>query len=324
MRTINTLLVTAIAVSSLAGCTKNAFPLADEQKSFSQPTYYNNKVDIVMMVDNSSSMLQYQNKLANEIPGMIASLNAKSMDYRIVVVTSDVRSSGNGNRFVGTPKVLTPQTPDIANVLKTRIQQGQTGSDLEQGLTSIKTVLSPEYLNADGAGFLRQEALLAILALSNEEDFSSGSVASYKDFFDQLKPKFKGTNQAWLLNFIGIPNLQSSCNTALGGAFIDPGLRWIELADYTGGIVSPICDGTLANAVENVRKKIVQILTDFHLEREPKIETIVVRVNGNVVPRNSVNGWDYIPNGYIVRFYGTAVPGADDGISIDFSPVEAM
>jgi hypothetical protein len=323
MKTTKILMTAFLALSAIA-CTKNSFPLADEQKSFSQPTYYNNKVDIVMMVDNSSSMLQYQNKLANEIPGMIANLNAQGMDYHIVVVTSDVRNAGNGNRFVGSPKVLTRATPDVANVLKTRIQQGQTGSDLEQGLTSIKTVLSPDYLAGEGAGFLREEALLAILALSNEDDFSSGSVASYKDFFDQLKPKFKGTNQAWLLNFIGIPNLQSSCNTALGGSFIDPGLRWIELTEYTGGIISPICDGTLASAVENVRKKIVQILTDFHLEREPKVETIVVRVNGAIIPQSNVNGWEYIADGYIVRFHGSAVPGADDGISIDFSPIEAL
>lgn len=309
-----------------SGCSKQQYSLPDESIDFGQSVTYNNKVDVVIMVDNSSSMIQYQNKFANEVPGMLNSLNALGMDYRIVVVTSDMRSGGSGGQFVGSPRVLKKGDSNLSGVLSARVKQGQSGSDLERGLQSIVSVLSPDYLANDGVGFFREDALLAIIAVSNEDDYSSGSVADYAEFLEELKPKFKGTTQAWLVNFIGVPNLESSCTTAPtpGGEFREPGSRWIELAGLSGGRVEAICDSTLANAVDNVRKRIVQVLTDFHLGRKPKVETIKVRVNGVEVPKSNVNGWDYIAEGYIVRFYGSAVPGADDKISVDFTPAEAL
>ena len=322
------LIVTAIAILAIAfieaGCSKQQYSLPDQSQQFGQSVTYNNKVDVVMMVDNSSSMAQYQDKLAVQVPGMLNALNALGMDYRLVVVTTDMRSGGSGGMFLGSPKVLSVGSPNLASVLTARVRQGQTGSDLERGIESIRTVLSPSYLSGPGAGFLREDALLAIIALSNEDDYSSGSVDEIKTFFDTLKPKFKGTTQAWMVNFIGVPNLASSCSTVLGGEYKEPGLRWIGLANASGGQVEAICDNTLAKAVDNVRKRIVEVLTDFHLGRAPKLDTLSVKTNGQVVPQSTVNGWEYIADGYIVRFHGTAVPGADDKIVIDFTPASAM
>ncbi len=306
------------------GCSKQQYSLPDESQQFGQTVTYNNKADIVLMVDNSSSMLQYQSKLAAQVPAMINSLNALGMDYRIVVVTTDMRTNGSGGMFVGSPKILTRSTANLASVLSARVNQGETGSDLERGLDSIRSVLQTSYLSNEGAGFFRDDALLAVIALSNEDDYSSGSVADYEAFFDTLKPKFKGTTQAWMVNFIGVPNLASSCSTTLDSTYKEPGSRWIELANYSGGKVEAICDTSLAAAVDNVRKRIVEVLTDYHLSRKPKVETIVVKINGKTIPQSMTNGWEYIPNGYIVRFHGTAVPGATDSISVDFTPAEAL
>ena len=322
---MNGIIALAFMVGVLTvACSKQQYSLPDQSQSFGQAVSYNNKVDMIMMVDNSSSMVQYQDKLAAQVPSMIGALNALGMDYRIVVVTTDMRSGGSGGYFLGSPKVLTAGSADLANVLTARVHQGQTGSDLERGIESIRTVLSPAYLSGPGAGFFRDDALLAIVALSNEDDYSSGSVDEIKNFFETLKPKFKGTTQAWMVNFIGVPNLASSCSTVLGGEYKEPGLRWIELANASGGQVEAICDNTLAKAVDNVRKRIVETLTDFHLGREPKVESISVKINGQAVPQSTVNGWEYIPAGYIIRFHGSAVPGADDRVTVDFTPAGAM
>lgn len=317
------LIVALLAISSLVACGKHDFAVPEQSLEFASTVTYNNKVDVVLVVDNSSSMTQYQSKFSDQVPAMVSSLDRLGMDYNFVVITSDMRSGGSGGMFVGSPKVLTKNTPNLINLLKSRVLQGQTGSDLERGLQSLQQVLSPNYLTGEGVGFLRGDALLAVISLSNEDDYSSGSVASIKQYFDSLKPKFKGTTQAWIVNFIGVPNLQSSCSTVLGGEYKEPGLRWIELANYTGGTVQAICDSSLSTAVDNVRKRIVETLTDYHLGRNPKIETIVVHKNGQVVPRSNIDGWDYIPEIQAVRFYGNAVPAADDRISVDFSPADA-
>lgn len=307
-----------------AACNKQQYSLPESSQEFGQVVTYNNKVDVIMVVDNSFSMAQYQDKLALQVPGMLSSLQALGMDYRIVVLTTDMRTGGSGGMFLGSPTVLTGSSPNLSSVLTARVRPGQTGSDLERGLDSIRTVLSPSYLSGPGVGFLRTDALLAVVALSNEDDYSSGSVADFVNFFETLKPKFKGVTQAWMVNFIGVPNLQSSCSTVLGGEYKEPGLRWIELAKVSGGQVEAICDGTLAMAVENIRKRIVETLTDFHLGREPRVETLSVKINGQLVPQSNVNGWEYLPEGYVIRFHGTAVPGADAKILVDFTPASAM
>jgi hypothetical protein len=305
------------------GCSKQSYDLEDQSATFGQQVTYNNKVDLVLMVDNSSSMGLYQQRLASSAGNMISTLNRFGMDYRIVVITSDMRSRGSGGRFVGEPKVLFPSTENLTSTLATRIHQGQGGSDLERGLESLMTVLSPSYLNGEGRGFLREDALLAVIALSNEDDYSSGSVQFYADFLESTKPKLKGRIQQWVVNFIGVPDLASSCSTALDGIYKEPGLRWIELAQRSGGLVQPICDTDLGKAVSNISQRIVEMLTDFPINGKPKVETIKVRVDGVVVPRSRENGWDYIPELNVIRFFGNFVPGATSRIFVDYELAEA-
>lgn len=303
------------------GCSKQNFNIMDEQRNFDQDIQYNNKVDVIVMIDTSSSMDSYQNKLADQAGMMIDELNRSGMDYHIVVVTSDMRSTGTGGKFIGDPKVLTNKTAGLVDKLKQRIQLGSKGSDMERGLESIRTVLTPSYLSGQGAGFLRDDALLAIVALTNENDYSTEAVSSIKDAFDRLKPPFASGVRAWTLNFIGIPDDSNLCSSALEGQYRDPGLRWIELARASDGVVEPICETTLNNAVRNIKRRITQILTDFSLGREPVVDTIKVTKNGQVVAKDNSNGWEYIPEGFKIRFHGTAIPGAYDKVLVDFTPV---
>lgn len=320
---ITRMLAVGISLVMLVACGKHNYSLDDASEAFSQPVVFNTKVDMVIVVDNSSSMSQYQDKLAAQIPGMIRAFSALGMDYNIVVVSSDMRSGGNGGMFIGEPKVLRYNQSNLGNILSARIRLGNGGSDLERGIQSMQTALSPEYLAGAGAGFFRSDALLAIVVLSNEDDYSSASLSSVKAWLDDLKPNFNGSTKAWILNFIGVPNLASSCDTALDGGYKEPGIRWIDLANYSGGIIAPICDNSLAAAVSNVKKRIVQVIPDYKLSRKPKIETIKVFINGSEIPQSTDNGWEYVEEGNLIRFHGDSIPGPDDELRITFSPETA-
>ena len=306
------------------GCSKQNYNLADANTSFDSTVTYNNKVDIILMIDNSSSMLQYQNKFATEVPAMLQALVAQGMDFHIAVVTTDIRTKGNGGMFVGSQKFVTNATPNLTAILSASVLQGQAGSDLEQGVESIRRVLSPSYLAGDGQGFLRDSAFLAIIALSNEDDSSPDTAASFGQYLDQVKAKYVGVGKAWSMNFIGVPSLASSCSTVLGGEYKEPGLKWIDLANQSSGRVEPICDTTLAKGVSNVRQRIQEIITEYSLGRKPKVETIVVHKNGQLVPQSNTDGWEYIPDGYIVRLHGSYLPTSTEKIDVDFSPAEAL
>lgn len=306
---------------AMTGCQSQSFDLPQEQQAFGQIVTYNNKVDILFMMDNSSSMLQYQNKFSLQVPQMLEKLNALKLDYHIGVTTSDMRTGATGGDLIGSPNFVTSATPDLINVLASRVKVGQTGSDLERGLESLKSVFSPSMLSGDHRQFLRDDALLVVIFLTNEDDYSAESTTSYISFMDQLKPPFEDGQSSWIANFIGVVSIDSDCNTT--GDFKEAGLRYMDLVAASGGRNESICKTSLAQAVNNIRARILEVMTDFKLSRKPLIETISVLINGQKIAQDPENGWSYDAAGNFIRFHGTAVPKADDQIVVDFKPAEA-
>lgn len=297
------------------GCSSPEFDIPSQQEKFNATPSYNNKVDIVFMVDNSSSMLVYQQRLSQQVQGLIESLNLKNLDYRIAVVSSDLRPTGSGGRLIGNPPFYFNGTPNIVSLLSQRLVIGQTGSDIESGLGSLKAALSTE---ASKNLFLRSDAVLAMIVLTNEDDYSLGSVNEYKTYFEELKPSVSGASQGWILNFIGVVDIDGNCRTTAD--FKEAGLRYMALADLSGGVKASICETNLAGAVLNLEKKLVQILSEFRLNRPPLVESIKVYINNSEVPKNEINGWSYQEQRNSVLFHGSFLPGAFDTIRVDFTP----
>jgi len=310
-------------------CSNQNFSLPKQNNNFQQTPQFNNKVDILFMADDSTNMLKYQQSLSAQMNSMIATLNALGMDYHIAVTSSSVGSGFTGGKFMGSPKYLTKGTPNVAGVLTTRLQTGQAGSNLEKGLESIKVALSNP---SESAGFIRDDALLAVIALSNEDDYSAGSVQSYVDFFNSIKHPFPSGVRSWVFNFLGITVLSSNCTTQDNGVteYVEVGSRYIGLVDYTEGVKESICKADWSNVVTNVKVRINQLMTDFYLNRRPKVSTIVVTNNGRAVVNNATNGWTYEERTddsgtvrYFIRFHGTAMPTLYDVIDIKFDPASA-
>ncbi len=309
---------------SLLGCSNGtSFGVGEKEDNFSSSIIYNNKVDIVWLIDDSSSMLAQQQKLSNEISAMIAQLNLLKMDYRMVVTTTSIGSGLSGGTYFGSPAVLTSSTPNLVNVLKERLLRGQMGSNLEQGLQSLQNLFSEDYINQAGAGFHRDEALLLINVLSDEDDQSPGSQASVvlalKNRLNTLKRPFKPNVGGWLMNFIGV--VDTTCQNGFGQSLI--GFRYLELVAESKGKSYPICSTALSEAVKGLQARVLEIITDYPLSAVPDISTIRVFKNGLLMPRSQVNGWDYIPASQVIRFYGTEIPAVDSAIRIEFLPASA-
>lgn len=296
-------------------CSQSSFDLPQEELLFDAGVTYNNKVDILFMIDNSSSMLQYQRRLESQVDRLIGALNEKSLDYRIAVVSSDLRSSGSGGRLLGNPSFLVQSSSDLIGALKSRLVLGQAGSDIESGLGSIRQALS----TTTGAEFLRSEALLAMVVLSNEDDYSLGSISEYREFLDEKKNQVPGFDRGWMLNFIGVVDIDGNCSTTAD--FKESGLRYLELSRDSGGINSSICDTDLSTAVANLQTRIVQVLSEYKLDRIPNLETLKVFSNGVLVPQSAENGWDYNDQNNSIQFYGAYLPKATDKIRIDYKPL---
>lgn len=326
MKRVGLPLVFATAMMTV-GCSQGyQFDLPPAQQEFGQQVTYDKRIDVLFVVDNSSSMGVYQDKLAQQVPVLIDSLLSLKLDLHLGVATTSMGGAlPNGGQLIGSPTFLTDQTSNLKTELVNRIKQGQNGSDLERGLDSLMKVISPAYYNGHGAGFFREGALFAIIVLSNEDDKSSdfSTVAAFANKLDQFKGFYDDGTRRWSLNFVGVQSLSGSCASSDLTDYKEPGVRWMELADLSSGVKASICESNYSVAVSNLRARIAHILTDFRLKTKPDLATVKVTINGVEIPRSTVNGWDYIESINAIRFYGTAVPPADASISVDFKPAAA-
>jgi hypothetical protein len=161
-----------------------------------------NKLDLLFMVDNSLSMVPLQQKLLNNFPVLTEVLRALPTglpDLHLGVVSSDMGANGypipNCNNDHGVLQA-TPRTPGCAgpsgNFIATGPNEsapnytgtledaftciaalGQNGCGYEQQLESVAVALGARgEVPAQNAGFLRPDALLGIVLVTNEDDCS--------------------------------------------------------------------------------------------------------------------------------------------------------
>lgn len=319
-------LILLALLMTASGCNKQTFGLAPANQEFGQKAMYNTQVDVLWVIDTSSSMDTYQNLLAPQMGLFVDAMNQTGLDYHMATTTMDMSGSGGRGKFVaasGTPLILTSQTPNLTQILSQRIQLGGNGSPVERGLEAMKAALSAPLASSGGynSGFLRKNAMLVIVFLSNEDDQSA--TLDYGAFLDGIRPPLTATGErSWLAQFMGVTDADSSCKTSAWAqaGYSDVGTKYIALANQSGGTSEAICDADLKRALTNVKARILEVITEFHLDRVPNLATLAVYVNGALVPQDAANGWTYYAATNSVRFHGTAVPPVDGLIRIGYDP----
>jgi hypothetical protein len=292
------------------------------------------KVDVLFVVDNSGSMMEEQQSLGQNFAAFLSAANQASVDYRIGVTTTGLDPSPggwsecpggaqggeNGRLFPvdgSQPRIITPSTPNAAGVFASNTRVGVCHWN-EQGLDAAHRALSDPLLYqqddprtaaaSDGnGGFLREEAKLAIIFLSDEEDFSSQPVSFYETYFLALK----GNDRAKLsINAIVGPSDLSTCPTASSS-----GNRYIQLALATGGTVESICTPNWAASLQKLSESAFGLNRKFPLSEEPADPTlIVVDVNGVRV----TTGWRYDAGTNAVLFDREAAPQAGAMVEVTY------
>jgi hypothetical protein len=329
---VGALRVTADNVSYTAGLRGEAKINPKHTDRFSQEA--KDKVDILFVVDNSGSMMEEQTSLGQNFAAFMAAAQQSSVDWQIAVTTTGIQASpggwavcpggaegGEAGRFFpvnGTsPRILTPATPNVAQVFANNVAVGVCHWD-EQGLEAAYRALSKPLVdsasapgtpfNNDGnAGFLREDAKLAIIIISDEEDFSPQPVAYYETFFKALKKNDP--------NMLSISAIVSPANLATCPTGVSSGNRYIQLAQSTNGVVESICTQNWAASLADISKNIYGPARRFPLKQQPGDPSqIEVVVNGQLVQL----GWHYEPATNTVVFDEASTPPAGSSVEITY------
>ncbi|HVY38786.1 MAG TPA: hypothetical protein VHM31_12660 [Polyangia bacterium] len=205
----------AVTIALVAGCTSRTFEAPAIRPAVSvrnvQTYHQNDKLDLLFMIDDSSSMDKMQTKLKEQLPLFMQVLQSAPgglPDIHIAVVSSDMgvpsdvsiqscTRYGDQGMFRADPQgaclgtMLAPGatflsasrggsnfTGSISDVFQCIALLGAGGCGFENQLASIDRALGADGQGpapTQNAGFLRDDAILAIVLLTNEDDCSAPS-----------------------------------------------------------------------------------------------------------------------------------------------------
>jgi len=211
-------------------------------------------------------------------------------------------------------------TPDVAELFAENVAAGYGGTGIEMGLEGARLVFTEPYSTADNAGFLRDEANLSLLFVSDEDDQSPWPVDDYLRFFAGLKgdEAFRDHGLVNLSAVVGkdVPPREDlpACESDNGIAWY--GRRYLEAANQTDGLVESICEEDFAPIIERLGLTLSGLEADFELSELPNLSTLVLtlyeddREDSKIRELERDVDYTYVSEGNLIHFGEGQVPPA--------------
>lgn len=244
------------------------------------------KMDILFVIDDSGSMSEEQGNLAQNFPQFVNVLDEYEagdglLDYRLAVTTTgrdlaytitvpffppllmtEPGDNGVMRQECGMSKRWIDRNDSaVANTFSCVANVGTSGPSLEMPLYATQLALGDRIADGTNAGFLREDALLAIVILTDEDDCSrtdndftitsdqcGANNADYMpvvetvDFLDTLV----GSRDRWATAVIAGP---SACSSSFGEANHAQNLQQFVSITGENAVFSSICSGDLTTAL---------------------------------------------------------------------------
>lgn len=297
------------------------------------------QVDVLAVVDDSAGLTKEQLALAGNFSAFIGPADTLNIDYQIAVIDATYESwPGDCVRVLQRPNAYLDghcgyfsdgMTNDPAIKIVTRneplgphdawdelVYMGANGSAFEEPFANGRSALRAPLNLGWNADFLRPNASLAVLYMSDEQEQSSGEVALYTDDLLGIHGA-RNKNHTSMHAIAGDPI--TGCNGPGGSA--DIGDRFFEGALHTGGTFHSVCTPDWAATMEAIGLEIFGYRSRFALESTPVVGLIEVRVDGVLVPETSASGerfWTYDASSNTINFAPLAVPEAGAEIDIAY------
>lgn len=334
-----------LAGFSLVACGARVpyFEIMSKNQAYVMSGVVNKKVDILWVIDNSGSMGPKQTNLANSIASFMSQFVSKDMDYHIGVITTDIRAvdsahptdpnySGQDACLIGSPKIITSSTAGATAKLGANAEVGYYGTSYAKGIDAVKLALSAPRVTGCNAGFIRNDAFLAVVFFSDDDDNDSATTSlQLLDFLDSLRPPFVTSTNAKVRSYFLSAMVvrpgevgSASCN-AWSPPVNGVGTKFLSLAGQTSGSTASICDADFSPALLDVSTHILEAATAVQLARIPDESTISVTIDGNAIAKDAVNGWTYDSATNRIFFHGASIPvGGGVIVNVDYTPSDVI
>lgn len=260
-------------------------------------------VDILWVVDDSGSMADEQASLANNFNTFISRFVSQDINFKMGIITTDPRVGFAGVPVANSLDLLTyanAQADENAfiNNYMDMIQVGTMGSGSERGLFTSKT-----FFENYAATWLRDDAYLAVIYVSDEEDQSAGAASVYTDYLKGLKDN---ANKVKAHVIVDVDGDNGQVGLTLGST------RYQEVANSTGGSIHEITSN-FGDALDDISEQIVNLTQSFTLT-SPAIENSIQVFVNNVENFD----WTYDAGSNAISFDINSVPASGSNIQVRY------
>ncbi len=269
------------------------------------------RVDILWVIDNTGTMENNRRRLAEAFDEFISTLLDEQIDYQIGVTTTDMTREGPGyqGELFDEPRIISPDHPDPASAFRSHVDIPATRLREEAGLAASLAALTEPHLTGANAGFIREEADLAVVIVSDEDDLSLGEPEYFVRRFRALKG---AGNERRISVSVIIGDVPDGCvppgDEHLWKAEAAPGFRYEIVAGGTGGLVESICTVDFTDSLVRLGLRFAGLRKVFPLSAQPQEDTIRVEVDDNVIERDPLSGWSWDVDSLSIQFLGGYVP----------------
>ncbi len=295
---------------------------AQATESFTVPS--TPKTDLLMVLDPSCNA-GYLAALADGVSSFLNGVVSTHTDLHVGVINAHVDSgTPPGQLLYGLThpeRFLTPGTSDFVNKLKTKIQMPPSGST-ESCLQAAMIALTDPLVANGNAGFLRPDAHLAVLCLTDAPDRSAPSADWYLNRFLNLK----GHTDRNAFSFSAIAGFDPAPPT---GCMYDGGPddgRLAQLVEKAHGVRMELCAyaADYSDFMADLGVFASRSRAPFFLKGTPDVSpglsALTVAVDGVPVPdaQSGITHWTYDAAARVLTFSPPYHPGPGETVTVTY------
>ncbi len=282
----------------IIACTTNTFEEFTQNESEYAP------IDILWVVDDSGSMANNQRHLAENFRYFIEDFINKEIDFRMTITTTDPTRNKDGRpinsaHMMALTALEAKQNKELfIRNFQRYINVGTRGYGIEMGLRT-----SMHFTQRHSAGILRDDAYLAIIYISDEEDQSRIEIS---EVVRQIQAIKKNPGYVKMYSIVLHNGDYLFAHESVGS-------RYIIAAELTGGISASLTENFYP-ILTGIGERIVDLADSFALAKSPfkGKESIRVYVDGEL----SENDWSFNFESRSIRF--SARPSAGAKIRVEY------
>jgi hypothetical protein len=234
------------------------------------------QVDVLFVVDNSGSMADNQQTLAQNFDTFINSAFGQNntVDFHLGVTTTGVLD-GSGGPLVAHWLQREGQT-QLDSDFEGQALVGTDGSGIELGLEGMRRALDDDAGSGNNAGFYRPQAALSIVIVGDEDDNGGDPTVG------QIDPSLARPVDTYIEFLRGLKGGNLTSTPVLVSTSCTPGQcdRYGAVATAFNGLVLDIGSQTWGQQLSQIGQATFGLQRLFRLNSTPDPSTVTVTVNG--------------------------------------------